>query len=84
MRGLVSNKILAIITVILIFLLGVGVGFWWGRSYSGFQNLDSQSAGDSAQEKSAESGDFVGEYKVTRVIDGDTIEIEGGERVDWT
>lgn len=79
----ISKKILIILTIILIFLLGVGIGFWWGRNYSSFPDSNSGNAGNNAQEKSAKGGDFVGEYKVSRVIDGDTIEIEGGERVRY-
>lgn len=33
--------------------------------------------------RSGSTNDFAGSYKVIRVIDGDTIEIEGGERVRY-
>ena len=36
-----------------------------------------------AQEKIQPSDDYVGDFKVARVIDGDTIEIEGGEKVRY-
>lgn len=77
----ISKKLLITIAIILIFLLGIWIGFWWGRI--AFPNSNSGSAGNDAQEKNAKGGDFVGEFKVSRVIDGDTIEIEGGERVRY-
>lgn len=61
----------------LIFLLGVGIGFGIGIKYSTPKIQSAQSEDEKG------SQDFVGEFKVVRVIDGDTIEIEGGERVRY-
>ena len=78
----ISKKLLLILSIILIFLLGIGIGFGLGKlKYS--QNVNSNGISKTNKGETKNSGDFVGEYKVSRVIDGDTIEIEGGERVRY-
>jgi micrococcal nuclease len=67
-----TKKLPIVFSAILIFALGIAIGFGLGK------NKHSQN--DNFREG---KGGFVGEYKVTRVIDGDTIEIEGGERVRY-
>lgn len=78
-----TKKLLLILSIILIFLLGIGIGFGLGKikyAQNGNQNGISETGGSGIKN---DSKDFVGEYKVARVIDGDTIEIEGGERVRY-
>jgi micrococcal nuclease len=81
----ISKKLLIIFSIILIFLLGIGIGFWLGNiQYS--KNINSNGINQTSESEAKSDGenkDFVGEFKVSRVIDGDTIEIEGGERVRY-
>ncbi len=81
----ISKKLLIILACVLIFLLGIGIGFGLGKiKYS--KNLNSNGISETSKSETKSGGinkDFVGEYKVSRVIDGDTIEIEGGERVRY-
>lgn len=78
-----SKKLKIVISTILIFLLGIGIGFRLGKiKYS--QNINPRVISEmGGSEIKSDGKDFVGEYKVARVIDGDTIEIEGGERVRY-
>lgn len=70
-----TKKLILILAGILILLVGIGVGFWMGKiKYAQNKNIDSISGNEKT---------FVGDFKVSRVIDGDTIEIEGGERVRY-
>ncbi|PIP24475.1 MAG: nuclease [Candidatus Moranbacteria bacterium CG_4_9_14_3_um_filter_40_7] len=86
-----AKKIHIILAGVLILFIGVGIGFWMGKvKYSipiGRQaenkNSNAISETGKSETKDGGEGDFVGEYKVSRVIDGDTIEIEGGERVRY-
>lgn len=77
-----NKKLKIILLAISIFLLGMGIGFWAGKvKYStpiGGQVENKNIVSPSGNEKT-----FVGNFKVARVIDGDTIEIEGGERVRY-
>jgi micrococcal nuclease len=77
-----SKKLLLIFSGILIFLLGISLGFWVGKmKYASPKEewrQDKNKISTTETEKT-----FVGEFKVVRVIDGDTIEIEGGERVRY-
>lgn len=73
-----KQKILIIAIWIFILLIGIGIGFRLGKiKYS--KNGNSGEVKKQIEQKES----FVGEYKVARVIDGDTIEIEGGERVRY-
>lgn len=80
------QKIIIATIWVLIFLVGIGVGFGLGRKYS---EVEIRSAEDENFNKvigiteNKEENDWVGEYKVIWAIDGDTIEIEGGERVRY-
>jgi micrococcal nuclease len=87
-----TKKPYFIIAGILILLIGIGIGFWLGKvKYSvpiGSPRSSFGEAGRQAQNKNitSPSGNektFVGDFRVTRVVDGDTIEIEGGERVRY-
>lgn len=62
----------------LILLIGIGIGYWWGRAENVRLEIPVVQ-----NEKASGTNNFVGAYKVTRVIDGDTIEIEGGEKVRY-
>lgn len=77
-----SKKLKFILAAVLIFLLGIGVGFWLGKiKYAmpdGRQTQNKNIVSVNGNEKT-----FIGDFKVARVIDGDTIEIEGGERVRY-
>lgn len=76
---IISKKLKIILIVVLIFLLGIGIGFWWGKiKYAPDKNKSGQN--ENAIATSAEGKTFVGDFKVARVIDGDTIELENGER----
>lgn len=67
-----TKKLSLIFSAILIFVLGLGIGFELGRSeFSQNENVNE------------ERNEFVGEFEVARVIDGDTIEISGRERVRY-
>lgn len=72
-----NQKLPIFFTGVLILLVGIFIGYGLGKDCAAplVQILPS--------ENKCESQDFVGEYKVARVIDGDTIEIEGGERVRY-
>lgn len=73
-----NKKILIIGIGILILFIGVGIGLEWGR----IECLKNKNSGQISEvRKPAET--WVGEFKVSRVIDGDTIEIAGGERVRY-
>lgn len=77
-----NKKIKNIILVILIFLLGIGIGFWLGKiKYASDEKQSGQNENEISI--SAEEKTFVGDFKVARVIDGDTIELENGERVRY-
>lgn len=76
-----TKKILIIFAGILILAVGIGIGFWWERNQENGQK-NQEINQEAAENKNADTS-FVGEYRVTRVVDGDTIEIEGGERVRY-
>src|SRR3990167_5528711 len=78
----VLNKILTIWAGVLILLVGIGIGLKLGEDQSSpltAQVISDQEIGEVAGQSKFEAGTF----KVTRVIDGDTIEIDGGERVRY-
>lgn len=71
-----NKKFLFILIGILILFIGIGIGLQLGKiKYSPDNNF-------SEIKKTNEPAD-VSEAKVVRVIDGDTIEIEGGEKVRY-
>jgi micrococcal nuclease len=71
-----NKKLLYILIGILILFIGIGIGLRLGKiAYAPDNNW-------SGIEKTSEPAD-VSEVKVVRVIDGDTIEIEGGEKVRY-
>lgn len=82
-----ARKNIIPIVIILVFILGIGIGFWWGKSQKTnqktSQGISQKTNQNTSENTNDEKQDFVGEYKVTRVVDGDTIEIEGGERVRY-
>lgn len=61
-----------------ILFLGIVIGLGWRRMLP-VQDKSPRKAGTAVGQEQS----FVGDFKVTRVIDGDTIEIEGGERVRY-
>ncbi|MBU2028931.1 thermonuclease family protein [Patescibacteria group bacterium] len=70
-----TKKLLLILIGILILLIGIGLGFWMGKAkYSQNKSIVSTSGDEKT---------FIGNFQVARVVDGDTIEIEGGERVRY-
>lgn len=86
-----SKRIKIILAVTLIFLLGIGIGFALGQNTLGHPLClwhSPQYAVPSVQQVvpavvQSEVQDFVGDFAVARVIDGDTIEIAGGKRVRY-
>lgn len=64
-----------------ILLVGIGIGLWWGRG--GRFPISETRFSDDAGQSIAPDEPYVGEFRVARVIDVDTIEIEGGERVRY-
>lgn len=78
MAGLESKKA-KIIIVVLVFVFGIAIGFWAGF-YFYRENIAVVGPLGNSQ---YEAGEYVGTYSVARVIDGDTIEIGGGERVRY-
>jgi len=71
LKKLKNRKLGVVFLVIGFFLFGLVIGFDLGRNDCGLNKLTKS------------QDDFVGEYKVMRVIDGDTIQIAGGERVRY-
>lgn len=73
---IISKKFSFILIGILILFIGVGIGLQLGKIiYTPDKNF-------SEIQKTSKPSD-VSEAKVVRVIDGDTIEIEGGEKVRY-
>jgi micrococcal nuclease len=72
----ISKKLLFILIGILILFIGIGIGLSLGKIIYTPDNILSEI------KKTSEPA-AVSEAKVVRVIDGDTIEIEGGERVRY-
>ena len=68
---------------VLVLLIGVGVGFELGKRAPLPQSLSAKSESNNVKKVGDNTQSFVGEFKVIRVVDGDTIEIEGGERVRY-
>lgn len=83
MRGFISKIIVTIGVGVFILLVGIGIGFELGQRIVLPKNQSAPSENDIAQEVGGDNQSFVGEFTVTRVVDGDTIEIEGGERVRY-
>jgi micrococcal nuclease len=79
----IPKKILVISAGVLILFIGIIIGF----QLKGVQNITpvQNNVTQTNQEISNKNAGEIntGEFKVTRVIDGDTIEIEGGERVRY-
>lgn len=73
-----NSRIIAGLIVFFVFLFGFVLGFEQGRRSESFSKgliaVHLVENGETA---------FVGDFSVVRVIDGDTIEIEGGERVRY-
>lgn len=67
-----------LIIIVLVLLVGIIIGFWLGK-------IGYKQPGNSSEINKIIDPDksFVGEFKVVRVIDGDTLEIAGGERVRY-
>jgi len=87
MDRFIPKKILVIGAGVLILLVGIGIGLKFGKtspspSASPVVN-DLSAQNKTPQETSGQNQSSVDTFKVTRVIDGDTIEIEGGERVRY-
>lgn len=67
---------------VLILSVGVGIGSLFGNGCR--ISFPDVFGGEGRPETRGEESDpFVGEFRVVRVIDGDTVEIEGGERVRY-
>lgn len=88
MDRFISKKILVIGAGILILLVGIGIGLKFGKTSPPplaappvVNDLSAQNK--TTQETSGQNRSSVDTFKVTRVIDGDTIEVEGGERVRY-
>ncbi|NTW14708.1 MAG: thermonuclease family protein [Candidatus Moranbacteria bacterium] len=68
-------------------VVGIGIGLCWGKKIFPGQgaliNLQFSSFDRQTDISADRDGRSVGAFKVARVIDGDTIEIEGGERVRY-
>lgn len=79
----ISLKNRIVIVGALLLLFGIGIGFWLGVNYAprvkSFPSEDVVAVSQDTNSKQT----WVGEFQVTRVIDGDTIEIVGGERVRY-
>ena len=86
-----NKKIQAFFVIAFVLFLGVGIGFWIGKMKYSQKNVSnmvvsvqpSVAAIVSPNSQLQSDNDFVGDFKVSRVIDGDTIEIEGGEKVRY-
>lgn len=83
MRGPVLKIIVTIGAGVFILLIGIGIGFELGKGISLPKNSSAPSENDIVKEAGGNDQSFIGEFTVTRVIDGDTIEIAGGERVRY-
>lgn len=68
--------IACVLAGVLILFVGIGIG-------SRFRVADVRLPDDAGREEAGMDDPYVGEFRVARVIDGDTIEIEGGERVRY-
>jgi endonuclease YncB( thermonuclease family) len=81
----VLKKISISFVVILFFLAGIGIGFGLGEKYAApvGQDVQSENENKNRETSGGENPDFVGEFSVNRVIDGDTLEIAGGEKVRY-
>jgi micrococcal nuclease len=79
------KNIRIIFVVILFFISGIGIGFGLGEKYAApaGQNIRSENENKSGEVSGGEKPDFVGDFQITRVIDGDTLEITGGEKVRY-
>ena len=83
----ISKKILVIGAGILILLAGIGIGLKFGKTSPSpaiplaVNYLSTQNK--TARETNGQNKFSTDMFKVIRVIDGDTIEIEGGERVRY-
>lgn len=73
---IISKKLLHILIGIFILSVGIGIGLSLGKIIYTLDNTLSEV-------KKTSEPTAVSEVKVVRVIDGDTIEIEGGERVRY-
>lgn len=76
------KKILIVGIGILVLFIGIGIGLKLGKTQppsSIAPTATDQKIGEATSQNKSE----VGTVKITRVIDGDTIEIEGGERVRY-
>lgn len=99
MNVFISKKLLLIGAGILILLIGIGIGSWTNQSQPNVSptplNVEKVSLTPGVSSPASfntEEGSSIpsiidapssGLVKVTRVIDGDTIEIEGGERIRY-
>lgn len=79
MAELGNRKIKIIGSLLAVFLFGTVLGFWAGFEFCRETIVINQPFSDLPDQ----AENYVGTYKVARVIDGDTIEIEGGERVRY-
>lgn len=75
----VKSKKSKIIIFFSVFVLGIAIGFWAGFYFCRENIAVVGPLGNSQYE----AGEYVGTYSVARVIDGDTIEIGGGEKVRY-
>jgi micrococcal nuclease len=76
-----NKKYQKILAVILIILLGITIGFLLGKTkYFQLKNTDPIPRQSTLTNQ---VNSYVGDYKVARVIDGDTIQIQGGEKVRY-
>jgi micrococcal nuclease len=78
-----NKKILIIGAGILILLVGIGIGLKLGKIKYAVPNGRQAPDNNFSEVKKTSEPAAVSEVKVIRVIDGDTIEIEGGERVRY-
>lgn len=78
MNARISKKVLLIGAGILILIAGIGIGVRLGKPSSDFP-----SGFYNSPEPTNDSTSVSRLFKVTRVVDGDTIELENGERVRY-
>ncbi len=78
-----SIKIKTLGLIGLIFLIGIVIGFQLGKNNLAVNNYHQNQLTEKVVKDKISQVAYIGKYKVARVIDGDTIEIEGGERVRY-
>ncbi|MBU4284847.1 thermonuclease family protein [Patescibacteria group bacterium] len=84
-----KKTILIIVGAILILFIGIAIGSGSKNNQSNLSQIESQNQPQAESQTSSitdipvQDKSNTGLFKITRVIDGDTIEIEGGERIRY-